>query len=181
MVVHRILTKPWLLYPLLLAIVIVIVYLVYFCCFYSVTTVILVRHAEVSTMQSQDPPLNAAGQERAQTLVHVAGEADVTVIYATQYNRTQQTVQPLATHLGLPVNLVDAMDIEGIVDQVLSDYSGEIVLIVGHSNTIPQIIEEFGGEPIPPIGEGEFDNMFIVTVITLGKVNVVNLKYGDLS
>ncbi|GAI82743.1 unnamed protein product, partial [marine sediment metagenome] len=168
-------------YPLVLVIVVVIVYIGYCCYFCPVTTVLLVRHAEKSATPPQDPPLNATGQARAQTLVHVAGEAGVTAIYANQFIRTQQTVQPLATHVGFPVNQVDATDVEGLVDQVRSDHSGEVVLIVGHSNTIPQIIEELGGDPISPIAESEFDNMFIVTVFRLARTKVINLKYGDPS
>lgn len=71
MVVKRVLMKPWLLYPLVLAIVVVIVYIGYFCCLYPVTTVLLVRHAEIAATPPQDPPLNAAGQARAQTLVEL--------------------------------------------------------------------------------------------------------------
>lgn len=179
MVVKRLLMKPWLAYPLVLVIVVVIVYIGYCCYFCPVTTVLLVRHAEKSATPPQDPPLNATGQARAQTLVHVAGEASVTAIYATQFIRTQQTIQPLATHVGLPVNQVDATDVEGLVDQVLSDHTSEVVLIAGHSNTVPAIIEELGGDPISPIAENEFDNLFIVTVYRFGKAKVIHLNYGN--
>lgn len=165
-------------YPFVLVCMVIIVVIGWWWCFRPVTTVLLVRHAEKAA-QTTDPPLSADGHARAQTLVHVAGDADVTAIYATQYLRTQQTVQPLATHLGLPVNQVNANAVEGLVGQVLSDHAGEVVLIAGHSNTVPAIIEEFGGDPIPPIAENEFDNLFIVTVYRFGKARVVHLNYGN--
>jgi broad specificity phosphatase PhoE len=142
------------------------------------TTVLLVRHAEAAA-QTQDPSLSADGQARAQALVHVAGDAGVTAIYATQFLRTQQTVQPLATYLGLPVNEVNADDVEGLVDQVLSDHAGKVVLIAGHGPTVPAIIREFGGDPMSPIAGNEFDNLFIVTVHGLRGAKVVHLNYGD--
>jgi 2,3-bisphosphoglycerate-dependent phosphoglycerate mutase len=142
------------------------------------TTVLLVRHAEAAA-QTQDPSLSADGLARAQALVHVASDASVTAIYATQFLRTQQTVQPLATYLGLPVNEVNADDVEGLVDQVLSDHAGKVVLIAGHSPTVPAIIREFGGDPMPPIAGNEFDNLFIVTVHGVGEAKVVHLNYGD--
>jgi broad specificity phosphatase PhoE len=142
------------------------------------TTVLLVPHAEKAA-QTGDPPLSADGQARAQALVHIVGDAGVTAIYATQFLRTQQTVQPLATYLGLPVNEVNADDMEGLVAQVLSDHAGKVVLIAGHSDTVPAIIQEFGGDPIPPIAGNEFDNLFIVTGHRFGKAKVLHLNYGD--
>jgi broad specificity phosphatase PhoE len=142
------------------------------------TTVLLVRHAEQAA-QTGDPPLSADGQARAQALVHVVGDAGVTAVYATEFLRTQQTVQPLATYLGLPVNEVNADDVEGLVAQVLSEHAGKVVLIAGHGPTVPAIIREFGGDPMPPIPGNEFDNLFIVTVHGFGEAKVLNLNYGD--
>ncbi len=171
--------KPKVPYIIVLILVVVIFVIGYFCYFHPLTTALLVRHAEKSASPPGDPDLSVTGQARAQTLVHVAGEADVTAIYATQFRRTQQTVQPLAAHLGLTVNQVNANDVEGLVDRVLSDHPGEVVLIAGHSNTIPQIIEGLGGEPISPIAETEYENLFIVTVYRFGRANVVHLNYGN--
>ena len=64
------------------------------------TTVLLVRHAE-KTSAATDPPLSVAGKARARVLAHVAGSAGVNAIYHTQFQRTQQTVKPLAVAQGL--------------------------------------------------------------------------------
>lgn len=166
-------------YPVLLICVLIIVIVVgWLFCFQTATTVLVVRHAEKADPIG-DPPLSPEGQIRAETLVHVAGDADVAAVYATEYLRTQQTVQPLATHLGLPVSEVNADDVEGLVDQILADHAGEVVLVAGHSDTVPAIIEELGGDPIPPIAENEYDNLFVVTVCRCGAPNVVHLRYGE--
>src|SRR5438067_13250377 len=74
-----------------------------------VTTVILIRHAEkVIDPNNSDPDLSPAGQARAQELARMFGDGGINAIYATQYQRTQQTVKLLADKLGVPVNLVDS-------------------------------------------------------------------------
>jgi hypothetical protein len=55
---------------------------------------------------------------------------------------------------------------------------GESVLIVGHSNTVPEVIRMLGGDMVPTIDEKEFDDIFIVTVYARGKAKVTHLKYG---
>lgn len=145
------------------------------------TTVLLVRHAEKAAEGGQDPPLSIEGQERARTLVHVLGKAKIAAVYVTEYKRTQQTAKPLCDHLGLTFKVVRASDVEGLIEQVLMDCTGKVAFIVGHSNTVPEIIEGLSGKTIHPIPENEFDNLFVVTGSRLGKARVLNLKYGDPS
>jgi broad specificity phosphatase PhoE len=144
----------------------------------QVTTVLLVRHAEKAKSPSDNPPLTESGQARAEELARVAGAAEVKSIYATQYIRTQQTVEPLAKQLGITIKKVDAGDIKGLVNRILSENAGETVLFAGHSNTLPAIVEAFGASPIPPIADDEHDNLYVVTVYEPGKAKVVRLKYG---
>ena len=171
--------RPRFIFPSIFVIVVIILIFVgWLCWFQPVTTVLLVRHAEKAG-ETVDPPLSAEGQARAQTLTHVAGDAGVIAVYATQFVRTQQTVQPLATLLGVSVTEVSASDVAGLVDQVLADHSGEVVLIAGHSNTVPDIVVEFGADPISLIAENEFDNLFVVTVYRFRTAKVVHLNYGE--
>jgi broad specificity phosphatase PhoE len=171
----RIRPRPGEFVILVLGLVIIIgIYIIYVCFSTPLTTAIIIRHAEIA-----NDSLSIEGQERADKLVHVVGEVGITAIYATQFNRTQQTVQPLATHLGLPVTQYTATDVEVLVDQVLSDHAGEVVFIAGHSNTIHLIVDEFCGDPITPIDEGDFDNMFIVTVYRSDRAEVIHLNYGE--
>ena len=159
--------------------IIVIIGGVFFCWPRQVTTVLLIRHAEPGDTPPANPTLSAAGQARAQTLVHVAGSAGVGAIFATELTRTQETVQPLATLLGLSVTQVPAADVAGLVSQIRTNHRGQVVLVAGHSNTVPQIIQELGGGTIASI-DGQFDNLFVVT-IHWKRVKVLRLKYGNAS
>lgn len=142
------------------------------------TVVVVVRHAEKRAMPSDDPPLSDAGRNRAKALAHVLADAGVTAIFATQFQRTHQTIEPTAQALGIPVTQVDATKIEMLVGQVLEEHRGEVVLVAGHSNTVPEIIAALGGGKIPPIDESAFDDLFIVTVPKNGSARILHLKYG---
>jgi hypothetical protein len=73
----------------------------------ATTTVIFVRHAEKALVPTDDPGLNEAGKRRAAELARQLVDADVVAgvdaIYSTAYRRTEETVQPVATALGLPI------------------------------------------------------------------------------
>jgi 2,3-bisphosphoglycerate-dependent phosphoglycerate mutase len=170
--------KPWPLYLLILVLATTLAIFAYLCFFSPVTTVVIVRHAEKSAAPPDNPPLSTAGQERAQTLARVLEGAGVRAVYATQFARTQQTAQPLATQLGLSVTQIDAADADGLVNHILSNHRGETVLVAGHSNTVPVIIEKLRGGQIPPITDTEYDKLFIVTLYRFGKAKVVQLRYG---
>lgn len=147
-----------------------------------VTTVILVRHAEKNIEpDNPNPALSPAGQERAQTLVHMLGQSGINAIYATQYLRTQATTSPLADRLGLKVNQLNARNVEELVRQIQSHNSGGVVFAVGHSNSVPAVISALGGGTLPEIPESEYDNMFIVTLQRFRKTRVLKLKYGNPS
>lgn len=147
------------------------------------TTALVLRHAE--RPPGFDPPLSPPGQQRAQELVQVAEEARVTAIYATQFIRTQQTAQPLADHLGLDVNVFNVTGdpqqyAQDLVALVLSEHSGEVVLIVSHSHTLHLIVEALGTSPISAIPGNKYDNLFIVTVSRRGApTTIVKTEYGE--
>jgi phosphohistidine phosphatase SixA len=148
----------------------------------SETIILVIRHAEKSTEPGQDPPLNAAGEARARELVHVTRTANVEKIYASEFLRTRQTVQPLATALGLPVDAsFQAKDPAGLANDILTNQRGRTVLVAQHSNTVPQLIELLGGGVVPPIDDArEFDRLYIVHLRRTG-VSVTALKYGVAS
>ena len=144
-------------------------------------TVLLVRHADRNADQDA---LNPAGTARAQELVHAAGKAGVQAIYQTEFVRTQQTAQPLAALLGLTPIQFAAADVNAVRDDILAHHRGQTVLVVGHSNTVPQIIAALGGPHLADIAEDEFDNLFVLTVCPCASIKgrrAVNLQYGALS
>jgi len=130
------------------------------------TTVLLIRHAEKS-----NDSLSSAGMLRADELVHVAKKAGVEAIFATNTNRSQETVQPLATELGLILNIYQQYDeIQELSNKVLTKYAGKVVLVAGHSDTLHTIIEAFGGDPNKCCINGdEFDNLCVITIYGPGK------------
>ena len=150
----------------------------------SPTVVMVVRHAEKAADQGSDPSLTEAGQARAQSLIEVAGDAGVTAIYSSQFKRTQETVAPLAAHLGLTVTTVE---ISGanlaaypamLAEQILTDHRGETVVVVNHSNTVPLIVEALGGVAVAEITEEEYDHFFVVVVPASGPVQTIRAQYG---
>jgi phosphohistidine phosphatase SixA len=144
-----------------------------------VTTVILVRHAEKAVVppENKDPDLSAAGLARAQALANMFAATGVEVIYASQYKRTQQTVKPLAEKLGLQVTQVEAKNTPDLVKQIRARTSGGVIFIAGHNNTVPEIIAALGGPKLPIIPETDYDNLFILTVLSDGSTKLLKLKY----
>lgn len=146
--------------------------------FQPATTVIIIRHAEKATTPQDNPVLTTEGQARAQLLSQMLEGAGVKALYASQYARTQLTVQPLGERLGLPVTVVDADDAKGLVRKILSEHAGETVVVASHNNRVPIIIAALGGGAIQPITEAQYDRMFVVTVYRWRKAKVFVMKYG---
>lgn len=148
----------------------------------TTTTVVLVRHAEKELVTIEDPPLAAAGEHRAERLAQMFGTASgpgrIDGIYVTNARRTQQTAAPLAARLGIRPTILPASTSAGsVASQVVHEHRGGRALIVGHSNTVPDIVKALSGEDVPPIPDDEYDNVYVVTVPTFGRASVLRLKY----
>lgn len=150
----------------------------------ATTTIIFVRHAEKAQTGGDDPPLSEAGERRVGELTRQLLDIDVIAgidaVYATQYQRTQQTAQPIADELDLPVNTYDAGDTEEILETILREHKGEIILVVGHSNTVPEMIANLGGhKQVPEIAEDEYDNIYILAIPWFGKTKTIRMRFGE--
>jgi broad specificity phosphatase PhoE len=159
--------------------------LAYFFELHFPTTILFVRHAETDAAMAEggDPPLNARGRARAELLADFLENVDVIAgvdaIYASEYQRTQQTADPLAKRLGLPIETADQSDIVGFMANVLHKHQGEIVLVVSHSNLIAPLIDEIhGSKNLPEFGHDDFGELYIVTVPWWGKVKTLRLPYA---
>jgi broad specificity phosphatase PhoE len=150
------------------------------------TIVILVRHAEkVAPWPDNNPPLTPDGQRRAEVLAAVLKDAKLSAIITTQLHRTVDTAQPSAKAAGInpdpPVN-IDPSKIPQHVAAVAAavrNHLGGTVLVVGHDITIPDVIAALGGPQPAPIGQEEYDRLF---VLILGKeVHLVQSRYGTPS
>lgn len=143
------------------------------------TTVILVRHAEKVTEPADDenPGLTDAGRTRAERLAMILAACNLKAVYSTQYTRTRLTAEPTAKEFGLQITQVDATKSKKLVDDILTNHGGQTVLVVGHSNTLAEIIQLLGGGPIVDIGDNDYDNLFIVTVYAPQRASLLLLKY----
>ena len=138
------------------------------------TTIILVRHAERAS-QAMDSPLNAAGFARARELARVLAGTNISAIYATQFIRTQETVEPLAEEHHLKPIIMqtgDAYPRELIAD-INEHHKNQTVVVASHSDTIPKILHELGIANPPEIKTTQYDDLFVVTGL-----NLVILRYG---
>jgi broad specificity phosphatase PhoE len=149
----------------------------------STTTIVLVRHAEKDLGAISDAPLSPEGEQRADRLAQMFGDAEpfgrIRKIYVTNTRRTQQTALRLSQRLGINSEVVDAKTDSGdLARRVLSENRGGRALVVGHSNTIPDIVRELTGDKnVPPIGEDEFGTLYVVTVPSIGPATVLRMKY----
>jgi len=145
----------------------------------SLTTFILIRHAEKDLTQStNDPDLSAEGKSRSFRLVALLNETDVSAIYSTPYKRTRQTVDPLAARKNLTVNEYNASS-EDDIDSMLTLHRGGTIVVSGHSNTIPWFANKLlGMEKYRPLEDGDYDNVWIINVSDKGKhAKLVWLSY----
>jgi broad specificity phosphatase PhoE len=147
------------------------------------TTLIVIRHAEKDlSVSAADPPLTPAGQARAALLATMFGDerdlGHVDAIYVSPALRNRLTAAPLAARLGLTVTVAPADDPRALARRALREHAGGRVLIIGHSDTVPQIVAALSGNAaIPAIGDQEYGTMYIVTVPRIGHANLLRLNY----
>ena len=120
----------------------------------------IVRHAEKAATGGNDPDLSDTGRARAESLVRLLKDANITAIYTTDAKRTQQTAAPLAHALGLQATVVPA-SATAVLVQKLKAQSGN-ALVVGHGNTIPELLKTLGLTDSVSIAENDYDNLFVV-------------------
>jgi len=148
------------------------------------TTIIVVRHAEQTDPQAVDPPLSEVGAARAKALAAALANSGVQAVYFTQYKRTQETAVPLAErlHLSLTEVPVDKPKLaeygSELAKRILAEHPGGIVLVVGHSNTVPNIVEALTNVKIRAIDQTEFDRFIVVTAGEQGCTHVLEAQYG---
>ena len=136
------------------------------------STIFIVRHAEKAD-SSENSDLSEAGRVRADALAKMLRDAKITAIYATEFKRTQETAAPLAKALGVTVTTVQSKDKDALVAKLRS-LNGN-ALVVGHGNTIPDLIKALGiSEPIN-IGENDYDNLF--EIVLQEKPKLIRLHY----
>jgi broad specificity phosphatase PhoE len=151
----------------------------------ATTTVILVRHAEKGDAPANDPVLTEAGAARARALMAIARDAGVTAVITTQFARTRETARPAVEALGITPDVARAGGVAAQhaqdVARMVQAHAGGVVLVVGHSNTVPAIVAALGAPQPPPICDSEYDGLYIVVVPATGPAHLIRGRYGQPS
>lgn len=136
----------------------------------------LVRHAEKEG--GKDPMLTPEGIKRAERLATILKDRPIKQVFSTNYNRTKATAGPTATDQAATVGSYNPDNQDVMIKQLLNQGGGYNYLIVGHSNTIPQLLNLFKGKSVyDDIPETEFDNLYMVITDKLGKAQIFEFKY----
>lgn len=149
----------------------------------TTTTIVVIRHAEKQVNSIADAPLSPDGEQRAARLAQMFGDAApfgrLQRVYVTDTRRTQQTAAALAQRLTLVPEIVTARTApRELARRVLRENRGGRALVIGHSNTVPEIVAALGdAQEVPSMGEEEFDTLYIVTVPSVGRASVLRMKY----
>ena len=126
----------------------------------STTTFYLVRHAEKAVDGTEDPDLSDEGKQRATKLASMLKDKHVERLYATNYKRTQQTLQPLADSLNLEIKIYDHRDAASI-ERMIADCRGKTAVIAGNSNSTPKLANILINEEIyPELDESDYTKMW---------------------
>jgi 2,3-bisphosphoglycerate-dependent phosphoglycerate mutase len=140
------------------------------------TVVYVVRHAERAEDGTRDPPLSEAGRARAALLAEMLRDAGITHIHTTDYKRTRATGAPTSRDTGREMVLYDPGDLDALASELRRTPGRHLVL--GHSNTTPDLVESLGGDAGSPIDEMEYDRLYIVT-LTPGGATTVLMRFGE--
>ncbi len=146
------------------------------------TTIIVIRHAEKESNAGDDPPLTPAGRSRAELLARMFGNprepGHIDAIYVSPTLRNAMTAAPLAAALGIVPTVAPARDVRDLARRVLREHPGRRVLIVGHSDTVPALVDALTGNTgAPPIADDEYGTLYVVTVPRIGRADFLRMTY----
>jgi phosphohistidine phosphatase SixA len=145
--------------------------------------VFALRHAD----RTDDDDLSAPGKQRAKLLARMLSESGLGVVIRSHFVRAVKTVAPLKSKLPAldveEIRFEDADDAEDYAKKVATAVglleADAVVAVIGHSDTVGPTIKELGGGSIEPIGEHEFDKLFVMSITADRSVTLVKLRYGE--
>ncbi len=142
----------------------------------EVTTFILVRHAEKAADGSEDPPLTDVGMQRAEALAKLLSSTPIDAVFSTGYKRSLETARPVAQQNKQEIQHYAPHQEKALLEQLKKKYAGKTVLMVGHSNTIPGIVNLLmGEEKLQDLQESEYDKVLIVNQHSGGQAHLLSL------
>ncbi len=139
--------------------------------------IFMVRHAEKDTAGGSNADLNAVGRGRAMALVSILKKMKIQKVYSTDVPRTKNTAKPLADLRRKAVEIYDPKKHKELLESILNTQKGKRVLVVGHSNTVPKMLNILrGSEEEKDIPDNEYSRLYIISVKKLGdaKVTLIN-------
>ena len=122
--------------------------------------VFIVRHAEKAITGGKDPDLSVQGQKRADALAHMLKDSQITSVFVTEFKRTEETAAPTARAAHLIPTVIPANDIGALAER-LRALNGN-ALVVGHGNTIPDLLKGLGIATQVSIPEDDYTEIFAV-------------------
>ena len=150
----------------------------------ATTTVLLTTHTQINSDLKSNSGLNKEGVKRADKLQEMLQSIDIITgldaIYATPLRATQETAEPLSRSLNIPVNIIEAQDVDGLIDIIMSKHKGKIILVVTHPDTLLKLVIELqGSKKIDQKTVDELNKVFVVSVPWFGKVKTLQLQYAS--
>lgn len=124
--------------------------------------VFIVRHAEKASAGGKDPELSIEGQKRAEALANILKDSQITSVFVTEFKRTQETAAPTAKAVHVTPTVIAANQI-GVLAEKLRTLNGN-ALVVGHGNTIPDLLKALGIAAPVTIPEDDYTEIFAVWV-----------------
>jgi len=122
---------------------------------------VIVRHAEKATNDGTDPDLSSAGRARADGFARILKDSGITAIFTSEFKRIQETAAPIATSVHVTPMVVAAKDTAALVAKLHQLDGNE--LVVGHGDTIPNIIKALGINSPINIPDEDCSELLIVT------------------
>jgi phosphohistidine phosphatase SixA len=129
---------------------------------HAAPVVFIVRHAEKASTGDKDPDLSVQGQKRADALAHILKDSQITSVFVTEFKRTQETAAPTARTAHISASVLPANDIGALVEKLRA--SNGNALVVGHTNTIPDLLKALGITTPVSIPEDDYTEIFAVLV-----------------
>lgn len=148
--------------------------------------VVVVRHAEKASATERDPVLSEAGQARAGALAAVLADSDPAAVIVTQYQRTRLTAADV-TYAGalVPIEVRTQPDLAAhareVAARVAEQPAGSTVLVVGHSDSVHEIILALGGPDVGELCDETYDALFVVLRHPERGVTLLRSRYGAQS
>ena len=137
-------------------------------------TIFIVRHGE-KVDESRDPSLSLKGKQRAANLAMILRDAEIKKVYVTEFQRTQMTATPLAETRQIALTPYAAKESLNFGKSLLT---AEVnTLVVGHSNTLLDILKGLGINDVKPVADDEYDRLFVVTLNKNASASYTLLRY----